>query len=96
MGGSLHSRILRRMMSHGWWAVLETLTITILRLVRNARLNKVATRASRTTFGHPSRRMTDLLILANVAAFGAQLLTKQGLTVWGAKVGEMAWVQHGS
>lgn len=65
------------------------------RLRRNSRLKKVAAGASRTGFGHPSRRMTDLLILANVAAFGTQLLTKQGLTVWGAKVGLAGWDAEG-
>ncbi|KAL6781065.1 hypothetical protein ACKKBG_A09650 [Auxenochlorella protothecoides x Auxenochlorella symbiontica] len=60
-----------------------------IKLRRNSRLKRVAAGASRTGFGHPSRRMTDLLILANVAAFGTQLLTKQGLTVWGAKVNQL-------
>ena len=38
-------------------------------------------------FGHPSRRLTDTLLVLNVALYGAQLLTQEGLTLWGVKVG---------
>lgn len=38
-------------------------------------------------FGEPARRWTDVLLVVNVALFGLQLLTQEGLTVWGIKVG---------
>jgi len=37
-------------------------------------------------FGAPQRRVTDSLLVLNAVMFAAQLLTKQGLTAWGAKV----------
>jgi membrane associated rhomboid family serine protease len=38
------------------------------------------------TFGRPYRRVTDALLVANVAAYVAQVASKQALTVWGAKI----------
>lgn len=37
-------------------------------------------------FGHPLRRATDVLLVLNILCFGAQWLTKDALTIWGAKV----------
>jgi hypothetical protein len=37
-------------------------------------------------FGDPSRRATDILLVSNALMFGLQALSKQALTMWGAKV----------
>lgn len=50
------------------------------------RAHRRVTRAkSSAEFGAPQRRVTDSLLVFNAIMFAAQLLTKQGLTVWGAK-----------
>lgn len=49
-------------------------------------------------FGSPLRRVTDSLLVANLAAFVLQWVTKDALTVWGAKVGPLLacqpWRRH--
>jgi hypothetical protein len=37
-------------------------------------------------FGSPLRRCTDTLLVANAVMFAAQWLTRDALTLWGAKV----------
>ncbi len=37
-------------------------------------------------FGSPIRRVTDVLLVVNCACFAAQWLTRDALTIWGAKV----------
>ncbi|GAB4817678.1 hypothetical protein N2152v2_004724 [Parachlorella kessleri] len=39
--------------------------------------------------GDPSRRVTDILLVANVALFGLQFFTKQALTAWGHKSNQL-------
>ena len=51
------------------------------------------------SFGHPSRRVTDALLVANVVAYGLQLASKEVLTFWGIKVvrggrGGVGWVDE--
>lgn len=38
-------------------------------------------------FGHPRRRLTDMLLVLNVVAFGLQWYSKDRMLVWGAKAG---------
>ena len=45
---------------------------------------------SLTDFGHPQRRVTDLLLALNVAMFGLQMASGHSMIAWGAKV-----CQHG-
>lgn len=40
-------------------------------------------------FGHPRRRLTDMLLLLNVVAFGLQWYSKDYMLVWGAKVNQL-------
>lgn len=50
------------------------------------RTHRSLTRAKGSSeFGAPQRRVTDSLLVLNAVMFAAQLLTKQGLTAWGAK-----------
>lgn len=51
------------------------------------RTHRQVTRATNSSeFGSARRRVTDSLLVFNAVMFAAQLITKQGLTVWGAKV----------
>jgi hypothetical protein len=43
-------------------------------------------------FGHPSRRVTDVLLVGNAVLFALQLASKEVLTLWGVKVGACGWV----
>ncbi len=53
----------------------------------HSRTHRSVTRAKGSSeFGGPQRRVTDSLLVLNAVMFAAQLLTKQGLTAWGAKV----------
>ncbi len=46
--------------------------------------------------GHPGRRVTDLLLVLNVAMFGLQSYYNPGIIMWGAKVTSLcAVVQAG-
>jgi hypothetical protein len=45
-------------------------------------------------FGDPRRRGTDVLMAINIAVFVAQLLTKQRLLTWGAKVHCPSCISH--
>ncbi len=47
---------------------------------------RLQARAAGTGFGAPNRRCTDVLLALNVLCFGAQLLSKDAVMVWGAKV----------
>lgn len=50
------------------------------------RTHRQVTRATNSSeFGSARRRVTDSLLVFNAVMFAAQLITKQGLTVWGAK-----------
>eukprot|EP00887_Chlorella_sp_A99_P005656 scaffold1.g5656.t1 len=40
-------------------------------------------------FGHPARRWTDALLITNLLLFGAQLASKELVTVWGIKINQL-------
>lgn len=70
--------------SHGCWPVPTLLMCGICRSSSASRAQNSGPQPG--DFGHPSRRATDILLVANALMFGLQLLTKQGLTAWGIKV----------
>ena len=45
-----------------------------------------STRKTLNDLGHPGRRVTDLLLVLNVAMFGLQSYYNPGIIMWGAKV----------
>ena len=88
---TLFMRCLQVSVGRNLYDVRVTSTVLSVKFTNGGRCRAHGSRlqprvAAGTGFGAPSRRCTDVLLAVNVLCFGAQLLSKNSLMVWGAKV----------